>query len=121
MGWGDRMGADKLIYELHADVCKAMSSPKRLEIISLLGEEERNVDDLAERMGASKANVSQHLALLRAKGVVASRREGLHVYYRIANPKIIQACALMREVMFEKLSFGAEQIRQLMKQEEETK
>lgn len=114
------MGEDKLVYELHADVCKAMSSPKRLEIIALLSEQERNVDDLAERMGVSKANVSQHLALLRDRGVVASRREGLHVYYRISNPKIIQACALMREVMFDKLVGGAEHAKRLMKQQEGT-
>lgn len=74
----------------------------------LLSEHERNVDDLAAKMGVSKANVSQHLAVLREKGIVLPRREGVHVFYRIANPKIVQACTLMREVMFEKLIGGAE-------------
>ena len=112
-------GNEKLVFELHADVCKAMSSPKRLEIIVLLGEHERNVDDLAEKMGVSKANVSQHLAILREKGVVLPRREGVHVFYRITNPKIVQACTLMREVMFEKLISGAKHARLLMDQPEE--
>lgn len=56
--------------------------------------------------GIPKANVSQHLAVLRQKKVVVTHREGLNIYYRIANPKIIQACDLMRQVLYEQLEEG---------------
>ena len=91
------------IYELHADVCKIFSSPKRLEILNALKDKERSAGELIEKIGLSKANLSQHMSILKSKGVIQTRREGLNVYYRISNPKIIQACNLMREVLLEQL------------------
>ncbi|NPV52667.1 MAG: winged helix-turn-helix transcriptional regulator [Firmicutes bacterium] len=98
------MNVEDMLFELHAGVCKALASPRRIQIINLLREGEMHVDELASRMGISKGNVSQHLAILREKGIVVSRKEGLNVFYKIANPKIIQACDLMREVMLERLT-----------------
>ncbi len=97
---------DKKIYELHAEVCKTMSNPKRLEIINLLRDSEMSVDELTSRMKIRKANLSQHLALMRNKKIVLTRRDGLSVYYRIANPKVVQACDIMREVLLEQLTSG---------------
>jgi len=91
------------IFDLHADVCKVFSNAKRLEILNTLRERELTASDLIEKTGLSKANLSQHMSILRSKGVVASRREGLNIYYRISNPKITQACDLMREVLLEQL------------------
>ncbi len=91
------------IYEMHADVCKIFSHAKRLEIINSLKEKELSASELIERIGISKANLSQHMSVLKAKGVISTRREGINIYYRIANPKIIQACNLMREVLMEQL------------------
>ncbi len=96
----------KEAYKLHAQVCSIMANPKRLEIIELLGEGEKSVDELTQLMGIPKANVSQHLALLRHYNIVVTRKEGLRVFYRIANPKVIQACRLMREVTLEQLLAG---------------
>jgi ArsR family transcriptional regulator len=59
-------------------------------------------------MKIGQANLSQHLAVMRQKGIVATRREGLNVYYRLSNPKIIKACDLMRQVLLEHLEAGAE-------------
>ena len=95
---------NKWIFELHARICRTLAHPKRLEILNLLREGELSVSELAERMGVSLANVSQHLAILRDRGVVMTRREGVNVYYRVADPRIIQACNLMREVLFEQLA-----------------
>ncbi len=89
------------IYELHADICKIFSNAKRLEIISLLKGRELSASELIEKIGLSKANLSQHMSVLKSKGVILTRREGINIYYRIANPKIIQACHLMREVLLE--------------------
>ena len=89
------------IYELHADLCKIFSNAKRLEIIDSLKDKEMSASELIARIGLSKANLSQHMAVLKLKGVILTRREGVNIYYRIANPKILQACQLIREVLFE--------------------
>ena len=89
------------IFDLHADVCKVFSNAKRLEILNTLRDRELTASDLIEKIGLSKANLSQHMSVLKLKGVVVSRREGLNVYYRVSNPKIIQACDLMREVLMD--------------------
>jgi len=98
------MKKDKTTYELQAEICKILASPKRIEIISALQEGEKTVTEIIEALGIPKANVSQHLALMRAKGIVKSRREGNNIYYTIANPKVIQACGLMREVLSDLLA-----------------
>ena len=99
---------NKRIYELHASICRTLAHPTRLEILNLLRQGERSVSELAEQIGSSLANTSQHLAVLRDKGVVVSRREGVSIYYQVSNPKIIQACSLMREVLFEQLARSGE-------------
>ncbi|MFZ2411651.1 MAG: metalloregulator ArsR/SmtB family transcription factor [Candidatus Methanoperedens sp.] len=94
---------DKKIFEMHAEICKVFTSPKRLEIINILRDGEKTVNELAEQAGVPQANISQHLTVLRQNNVVTTRREGANIYYKIANPKILQACDLMREVLLEKL------------------
>lgn len=94
---------EKKHYEMHADFCKFMGSAKRIEILFLLGDGELCVEDMANRMNVPIANVSQHLAIMRDRGVVASRRAGTKVFYHLANPKTLQACILMREAMLERM------------------
>ena len=89
------------IFELHADVCKVFSNAKRLEILNTLRDEEMTAGELIEKIGLSKANLSQHMSILKSKGVVLTRREGVNIYYHISNSKITQACDLMREVLLE--------------------
>src|SRR3990170_4311958 len=95
---------EKRIFQLHAEICKTLSNPIRLEIISLLRDGKKSVNEIASLTGIRQATVSQHLALLRQRGVVTTRREGINVYYDVANPKITKACDLMREVMFENIA-----------------
>lgn len=97
------MKQNKTLFELQAEVCKTLASPKRLEIINTLKTGEKTVTDLVHILGVSKANVSQHLALMRHKGILSSRREGVNIYYRVANPKVIEACILMRDVLTEQM------------------
>jgi ArsR family transcriptional regulator len=92
---------DKSIFEMQAEICKTLTNPKRIEILSVLRNDERTVTELVNALGASKANVSQHLAVMRHKGILTTRREGVNIYYRVANPKVIDACSLMKEVLFE--------------------
>ena len=93
----------KELYWLHAEFCKFMASPKRIEILFLLGEKEMCVDELAKEMDVKVPNISQHLAVMREKGIVNVRREGTKMYYKIANPKTLQACIIMREAMIEQM------------------
>ena len=91
------------LFELHAEVCKTLSNPVRLRIISELQDGEMTVGTLAKKLGIRQAHLSQHLSVLRQRGVVAARKDGLKVYYSIANPKIIKAYQLIREVLMERL------------------
>lgn len=93
----------KEVFELQAEICKTLANPKRLEIIACLKDGELSVKELAERLGVTKANVSQHLSVLRQRKVVTARRDGVIVYYRINNPKITEACALMKSVLLEQM------------------
>ena len=91
----------KNIFKLQADVCKIFSNDKRLEIINLLKNKEVSNQEIMRETGLSKVNISQHMNVLKSKGVILSRREGQQMFYSIANPKIIQACTLMQEVLVE--------------------
>lgn len=97
------MKRDKTLFEMQSEVCKTLASPKRLEILNALKSGERTVSELVDILGAPKANVSQHLAVMRHAGILKSRRDGVSIYYRVANPKVIQACILMREVLTEQM------------------
>ena len=97
------MKIDKKVFELQASICQTMANAKRLEIISILGERELAVGDLADKMDVKISNLSQHLSIMKNKGILTSRRDGVHIYYRISNPKVIKACGLMKEVMTELL------------------
>jgi len=99
---------DRQIYKLHASICHTLANPKRLEIIDKLRTRELSVTALAEALEISQANLSQHLAIMRQRGIVTTRREGLNVFYKLSNPKIIQACDLMRQVLLEHLETAVE-------------
>jgi DNA-binding transcriptional ArsR family regulator len=81
-----------------AQAIKAMANPLRLRILCLLGDQEVSVQDIVEHVGTSQSNISQHLAILRAKGVLATRKEANFVYYRINDPRTLKLVGLMREV-----------------------
>ncbi len=97
---------NKRIFELHAEICKTFTNPKRLEILDLLREGEKSVNELVQLAGINQSNLSQHLAILRGKGIVQTRRDGLNIYYSIANPKIIKAFDIMREILYEQLALN---------------
>lgn len=86
---------------MHAEVCKVLANAKRLEIINLLRAGEKTAGELVESMGISKANVSQQLAVMRAKGILLARREGKRMFYRLARPGMLKAYDLLREVLLE--------------------
>lgn len=100
------------IYVYHAEMCKMLSHPKRLEIINTLRESEMSVGDLSHRLGLSPANLSQHLAMMKERRILISRKEGNSVYYRINNPRMLTAFDLLREILFEQIRGDAALIKQ---------
>jgi ArsR family transcriptional regulator, virulence genes transcriptional regulator len=98
------MNEEDRLYKIHAEFCQTLANPKRLKIINLLSRREMQVNEIASAMGIQKANLSQHLSVMRQKGIVATRREGVTVYYRINNSKIVKACEIIREALHEQLS-----------------
>ena len=91
------------IYGYHAEMCKVFSHPKRLELINTLRDQEMSAGDLSRRLGLSKANLSQHLGMLRERHILVARKEGNVVYYRIANARLLQAFDMLREMLFEQI------------------
>jgi rhodanese-related sulfurtransferase/DNA-binding MarR family transcriptional regulator len=86
------------LYTEFARVAKAVASPRRLELIDLLAQGERRVDDLAREADLTVANTSQHLQALRQGGLVESRREGTAIYYRLADERVFRLWQVIREV-----------------------
>jgi len=84
---------------LQAEVLKTLASPRRLEILHVLARGPIEVGRLADAIGATQPNVSQHLAMLRAAGIVESERDGREVRYRLADPDVMIACGIMRSVL----------------------
>lgn len=77
---------------------KAMSHPLRLKILCTLGEKEYSVQDIVDHVGTSQSNISQHLAILRDKGILASRKDANRVYYRVGDARTLRLISMMREV-----------------------
>ena len=92
-------GVDDRIYEMQVRICKAFANPSRLRMLDLLAKGERTVSDLQGELGITTANVSQHLAILKAAGVVTTRRDGKQIYCSLTIPEVKQACQLIRDVL----------------------
>ena len=91
------------LFKMQADICKTMADPKRLMIVHKLREGELSVGELAARLGFPQANISQHLSLMRKRGIVTTRREGTSIFYSLASRKIADACDIVQCVLAEQL------------------
>ncbi len=101
------------LYKMQADICKTMADPKRLMIVHELKEGELSVGELASHLSLPQANISQHLSLMRRRGIVTTRREGTSIYYRLASPRIAEACDTVQCVLAEQLASNQELVRLL--------
>lgn len=91
------------IFEIQAELCRAMGNPLRMEIVHLLRSGPLSVNDIAASVGQHQATVSRNLTVLRNAGIVVTHREGNTILYRVANPKLVEVCDLMREVLIEQI------------------
>jgi len=81
-----------------AHAIKSIAHPLRLKILCVLGDQEISVQDIVEQVGTSQSNISQHLAILRDKGVLASRKDANKVFYRIGDLRTLKLIGMMRDV-----------------------
>jgi DNA-binding transcriptional ArsR family regulator len=99
-------GFETLIYEKQVNICKAFANPIRLRILDLIAQRPYAASELQEELAISKANLSQHMTILKAAGVVTARREGKQVYCSLAIPEVKQACQLIRNVLRAQIRTG---------------
>jgi len=92
------------IYEMQASVLRILANPRRLEMIHLLAEGPMEVGRIAQRLGISQPNASQHLALLRSSGLVELERNGREIRYQLSDPQVMVACNIMRGFLQRRIS-----------------
>ena len=92
------------LYEFHAQFCKTLADANRLLIIAELVSGEKSVSDLANSLGLHQSNVSKHLALMRERGLVVTRRDGASIYYSLSDPRIFQAIELLIHVQADQVA-----------------
>ena len=94
------------IFQMQCEICKALANPLRMAIVNRLDDSEVAAADLIADMGISKANLSKHMTVLIHGGIVESRREGRKIFYRLIDPEIRKACAIMSSVLYRRLKRG---------------
>jgi DNA-binding transcriptional ArsR family regulator len=96
--------SDDSVYDQQADLCKVFSNAKRLKLLELLKEgEEYTVSELQAASDIPQSTVSRHLKLMRDRGVVRKRNDGVHNYYALADDRIATSMDLMREILFDQI------------------
>ena len=106
---------DKKIYELHAEVCKALAHPLRIEVIDILQKGELCFGDILEETGGIKSNLSQHLSVMVNSGILKARKKSRCNYYSQSSSKVAKACSLMREVLIDNLKKQQELHKKLLR------
>jgi len=99
-------GFETMIYEKQVSICKAFANPIRLRIRDMIAQRPYAASELQEQLSISKANLSQHMTILKAAGVVITHREGKQVYCSLAIPEVKQACQLIRNVLRAQIRSG---------------
>ena len=107
--------AERELYRMQADIAQALAHPVRLRILDLVGDREVPYALLLDDVGVTKANLSQHLAVLRRAGVLTVRRDGVYVHYRLRFPEIKGLCSGMRDVLARHLDESGRRGRLLMR------
>ena len=98
--------ARQKIFQMQCDICKALGHPLRMAIVDRLKDSETAAADLIADLEISKANLSKHMSLLIQGGIVESRRDGRQIYYRLTDPDIHKACAIMSAILYRRLKQG---------------
>ncbi len=108
------------LFEIQAEICKTLSQPKRLMLVHKLRSGEKSVGQLSSTLNISQPNASQHLSILRKRGIVTTRREGATIYYRLSSPRIGEACDLVQKFLTEQIENSKELANSLYSYNEES-
>jgi len=92
-------GVDHEGFELEADLIRVLANPKRLMIVDLLGRAPGTVTEIADRLSLSLQNTSQHLRVMKDRGIVRARREGREVRYALTSPVLSESCRIVRQAL----------------------
>jgi len=101
---------EETIYEKQVQICKAFANTTRLRILDMVAKKALTASELQAELGISKANLSQHLAILRSAGVIATHRNGKSVVCSLAIPEVKQACSLIRDVLRAQIRAGSRMV-----------
>ena len=104
---------ERRLYQLQAELCHALADPTRLELLSLLSEGPRSVKELTEAAGQRQATISQHLAVMRQRGILRAERRGTQIHYSVADPRMLEACRITRAVLLQQLMIQGDLAAQL--------
>ncbi len=105
----------KLLYEMQAEICHALSHPIRLQILDIVSESEKTSSELLEILDIPKANLSQHLTVLKDAGIIKTRKEGQFQYLSLAIPRIKEACGIVRGCLSDRLEEQSEMVHKLQR------
>lgn len=108
------MNEETVRFALFAEVFAALAHPNRLEIIHHLGAGPRNAGELADLTGLSKANISQHLRILKARGLVHCDKAGTFCHYRLTSPKVLETCEIVRQLIVDQMTLATQYRRELV-------
>lgn len=107
------MNLQTTIFDLQAELCLAMGHSIRLQIVHLLRQGPRRVNDIARELRVGQATISRHLSVLRNVGILSSQRQGTDIIYKIANPRIPEICESMRMILAERETQRSEIVQNL--------
>jgi ArsR family transcriptional regulator len=99
------------IPRLKAEFFKALGHPLRIRVLELLSERDRSVSDLLDEVAVEQPHLSQQLGVLRRAGFVVARREGPHVVYALADPRVAELLAVSRQMLLDMLTAGRDELR----------
>ena len=101
------------LFRMQAEICQTLADPTRLEILQLLSGEPKAVKELVEETGQRQAKISQHLTVLRQRGIVEVERVGVEMHYSLADTRILDACKITREMLLDRLTRQGDLARQI--------
>ena len=103
-----RQKVEEEVYDRQVGICKAFANPTRLRILDMVSRHDYPAADLQAELSISKANLSQHLAILKAAGVIVTHRDGKRIHCRLAIPEVKKACSLIRKVLRAQIRNGSQ-------------
>lgn len=105
---------ERRLYQLQAELCHVLADPTRLELLALLSEGPKPVKELIEATGQRQAKISQHLTVMRQRGILRAQRNGTEMHYSVADPRILEACHITRAVLLQQLATQGDLATQLV-------